>query len=103
MIRKGDQVLVIAGNDKGKEGQVLTRKEDRVVVQGINIRKKHLRRNQQTQGGRVIEMEMPIHISNIRLSKKEEKKKAERVEPKEAPKTVKRQARKPKAAKAEKE
>jgi large subunit ribosomal protein L24 len=70
-IRKGDRVLVIAGNDKGKSGEVLARSEDRVVVQGINIRKKHLRRTQQMQGGRVVEMEVPIHISNVAVCTKE--------------------------------
>jgi large subunit ribosomal protein L24 len=42
-IRKGDLVKVIAGNDKGKAGQVIARAEDRVLVQGINIRKKHMK------------------------------------------------------------
>lgn len=72
-IRKGDRVLVIAGNDKGKSGEVLFCEEDRVIVQGINIRKKHLRRTQQTQqGGRIVEMERPIHISNVCLCDKED-------------------------------
>lgn len=70
-IRKGVEVLVIAGNDKGKKGAVLARLEDRVLVQGVNVRKKHLKRNQQTAGGRVVDMEMPIHISNVALSAKE--------------------------------
>lgn len=70
-IRKGDRVKVIAGNDKGKVGEVLSRSKDRIVVQGVNSRKKHLRRTQQTQGGRVVEMEMPIHASNAVLCDKE--------------------------------
>lgn len=72
-IRKGDRVLVVAGNDKGKTGEVVGRSEDRVVVQGVNVRKKHLRRTQQTQGGRIVEMECPIHISNVSLCTKEGK------------------------------
>ncbi|HSX25792.1 MAG TPA: 50S ribosomal protein L24 [Chlamydiales bacterium] len=72
-IRKGDRVLVIAGNDKGKTGEVLSRSEDRVLIQGINVRKKHLKRTQQTQGGRIVEMETPIHISNVCLCDKEGK------------------------------
>ncbi len=64
-IRKGDRVLVIAGNDQGKTGEVLSRSEDRVIVQGVNVRKKHMKRTQQMQGGRIVELEMPIHISNI--------------------------------------
>lgn len=72
-IRKGDRVLVIAGNDRGRTGEVLVRSEDRVAVQGINIRKKHLKRTQQTQGGRIVDMEVPIHISNVCLCDKEGK------------------------------
>ena len=64
-IRKGDRVLVIAGNNKGKSGEVLARRGDRVVVQEVNIRKKHMKRTQESQGGRIVEMEMPIHISNV--------------------------------------
>ena len=70
-IKKGDRVLVIAGNDRGKAGEVLSRSEDRILVQGINVRKKHLKRTQQTQGGRIIEMEVPIHISNVCLCDKD--------------------------------
>ena len=70
-IRKGDRVVVIAGNDKGKTGEVLSRTEERILVQGVNVRKKHMRRTQQTQGGRVVEMEIPIHISNVALCTKE--------------------------------
>ena len=72
-IRKGDQVVVIAGNDKGKTGKVLARTEERVLVEGINVRKKHLRRTQETQSGRIIDMEVPIHISNVSLCTKEGK------------------------------
>ena len=72
-IRKGDQVKVIAGNDKGKIGEVLGRSDDRVLVQGVNIRKKHLKRTQQAQGARIVEMEKPIHVSNVALCDKEGK------------------------------
>src|SRR5688572_24380812 len=64
-IKKGDKVLIIAGNDRGRSGNVLRRKKDRVVVQGINIRKKHAKRRSQVQTPSIIEMEMPIHISNV--------------------------------------
>ena len=70
-IRKGDRVLIVAGNDRGKIGEVLARSEDRVLVQGVNLRKKHLKRTQQMQGGRVIDMEVPLHISNVALCTKE--------------------------------
>ena len=70
-IRKGDRVLVTSGNDKGRAGEVLSRDADRIVVQGINLRKKHMKRTQEMQGGRIIEMEMPIHVSNVQLCNKD--------------------------------
>jgi large subunit ribosomal protein L24 len=70
-IRKGDRVIVISGNDKGKAGEVLAKDENRIIVQGVNVRKKHLKKTQQMQGGRIVEMEMPIHISNVALTNKE--------------------------------
>lgn len=70
-IRKGDRVRVIAGNNKGKSGEVLERRGETVIVQDVNMRKKHMRRTQESQGGRIIEMEMPIHISNVCLCDKE--------------------------------
>lgn len=70
-IRKGDRVKVIAGNDKGKTGEVLERSEERVLIQGVNIRKKHLKRTQESQGARIVEMEIPIHVSNVVLCDKE--------------------------------
>ena len=66
-IKKGDKVVVIAGNEKGKSGEVLSRKEDRVVLQGINIRKKHAKRRTKTAASEIIELEMPIHVSNVSL------------------------------------
>lgn len=72
-IKKGDRVLVITGNERGKSGEVLVRSEERVVIQGINIRKKHLKRTQESKGGRIVEMEVPIHISNVCLCDKEGK------------------------------
>jgi large subunit ribosomal protein L24 len=72
-IKRGDRVLVIAGNDKGKTGEVLSRSEDRILVQGVNVRKKHLKPTQQAQGGRIIDMEVPVHISNVCLCDKEGK------------------------------
>lgn len=68
-IKKGDDVIVIAGKDKGKRGSVLTvRVDDRVVVQNINMVKRHTKSNP-TRGmsGGIIEREAPIHISNIAL------------------------------------
>lgn len=64
--RKGDEVIVITGNDKGKVGKILFMKEERVVVGGVNIRKKHMKKTQENQKGQVISIERGIHISNIR-------------------------------------
>ena len=64
-IRTGDQVAVTAGNEKGQFGKVLKRtKKDRVVIEGLNIRKKHVKKQQKMQPG-IVEMEGPIHISNV--------------------------------------
>jgi large subunit ribosomal protein L24 len=73
-IKKGDQVLIIAGNDKGKTGNVLLRQSDRVVVKGINVRKKHVKSKSREQKSGIIEMEMPLHISNVALCDSEGKK-----------------------------
>ena len=66
-IKKGDRVIVIAGNDRGKVGDVVARQKDRVIVQGVNIRKKHAKRREKAPGTGIIEMEVPIHISNVAL------------------------------------
>jgi large subunit ribosomal protein L24 len=67
-IRKGDRVIVLAGNDRGKIGEVLSRKNsDRLVVQGINIKKKHVKRSQLDPEGGIRELEFPIHASNLQL------------------------------------
>ena len=66
-IKKGDKVLVTTGNDRGRTGAVLRRSGERVVIQGINIRKKHVKRQAQVQTPSIIEVEMPIHVSNVCL------------------------------------
>jgi large subunit ribosomal protein L24 len=66
-IKKGDKVLVMTGNDSGRTGAVLRRKGDKVVVQGINIHKKHVKRQAKVQTPSIIEIEMPIHVSNVSL------------------------------------
>ena len=67
-IRKGDQVVVIAGKDKGKRGDVVRVTGDKIVVSNINIIKRHTKPNPQAgQPGGVIEREAPIHISNVML------------------------------------
>ncbi len=66
-IRTGDRVIVTSGNDRGKTGTVMSRSSNRVIIQGINIRKKHMKRQKQEQTSQIVEMEMPIHISNIQV------------------------------------
>lgn len=66
-IKKGDKVIVIAGKDKGKEGTVLKvfRKENEVLVEGINKVKKHQKPSAQNETGKIVEIEKPIHVSNV--------------------------------------
>ena len=68
-IRKGDEVVVISGRDKGKRGTVLRRVDaEHVVVEGINRVKKHQRPNpMQGQQGGIVDKDMPIHVSNVAL------------------------------------
>jgi large subunit ribosomal protein L24 len=67
-IRKGDDVIVVAGKDKGKRGTVLRVGEDRVVVENINLARKHVKPNPNRgeQGG-IVDKEMPLHVSNVAL------------------------------------
>ena len=68
-IKRGDRVLVIAGNDKGRTGEVkvVLAGRDRVLVEGINVRTKHLKPNQQRPQGDRVQREAPIHVSNVML------------------------------------
>lgn len=66
-IRKGDRVLAIAGNSKGQIGTVLSCKGDKITVQGINVRKKHIKKSQEAPKGRIIDIERPIHVSNLKV------------------------------------
>lgn len=63
-VRQGSLVKVIAGNDKGVKGKVLRRTHDRVVVQGVNVRKKHVKKGRD-QKGSMLNIEVPIHVSNV--------------------------------------
>ena len=67
-IKKGDQVIVLSGDDKGKTGEVVRAmpKEGKVVVQGINLVKRHTKPSQNSAGG-IITKEAPIHVSNVAL------------------------------------
>jgi large subunit ribosomal protein L24 len=68
-IKRGDRVVVIAGKDRGKRGTVrhVLTKKDRLVVEGVNMIKKHQRARQQGQQSQIIEREAPIHRSNVML------------------------------------
>ena len=68
-VKKGDTVQVISGKDKGKVGEILKSlpKESKVVVQGVNIRTKHVKPQQEGESGRIITFEAPIHSSNVML------------------------------------
>ncbi len=82
-VKKGDQVEVISGNFRGSSGRILAvfPGKQRVVVEGVRIIKKHLRKSQDNPSGKIAEREGPIHISNVKLidrEKKSEKKAAKK-------------------------
>ena len=66
-IKKGDKVVIIAGKEKGKQGSVskVFLKEEKVIVEGLNKVKKHIKPNQAEPDGKIITKEAPIHISNV--------------------------------------
>lgn len=68
-IKKNDTVKVITGNSKGKTGKVLKifKAENRVIVEGVNLRKRHTKPNQKNPQGGILEKEAPIHISNVMI------------------------------------
>jgi len=78
-LKKGDEVIVISGSHKGKSGKILEiqSKKDRVVVEGVNLRKHHERKTQEQPDGSIVEREGSIHYSNVMLQAKyQEKQKA---------------------------
>lgn len=78
MIKKGDNIIVITGKDKGKTGKVLHSipKSHSLIIEGINIVKKHQKSRGQQQKGGIIEKPMPIHISNVKLEQGSKSKKS---------------------------
>lgn len=74
-VKVGDKVKVIAGKDKGKTGtvRVTLKRQDKVVVEGINIVKKHMKPNTMNETGGILEVEAPIHVSNVSVIKEEAK------------------------------
>lgn len=68
-VKKGDTVIVIAGNDKGKKGKVLSvdTKKNRVIVENVRMVTKHQKPSMKAQQGGIVHMEAPIHVSNVQL------------------------------------
>ena len=81
-IKKGDRVQVITGQDKGVVGEVLAAypKMDKIVVEGVNIRRKHMKPSNANPDGGMVDKECPIHVSNVKIAegKKAAKKKAKK-------------------------
>ena len=75
-VKVGNTVKVIAGKDKGREGKVIKtlKKEDRVVIAGVNMIKKHQKPSNTNETGGIIEREAPIHVSNVKVLDSAEKK-----------------------------
>ncbi len=69
-VKKNDQVVVIAGADKGKRGKIITvlAKKQRVIVEGVHMIKRHMRKSQQHPQGAIVEREGSLHISNVMLA-----------------------------------
>ncbi len=66
-VKKGDEVVVIAGSSKGVRGKVLAvlPKKEKVIVEGVNLRKHHERKSEKNPEGSIVERESPVHISNV--------------------------------------
>jgi large subunit ribosomal protein L24 len=84
-LKTGDKVVVIAGKDKGKEGLIkkILRADNKVIIDGVNVVKKHVKPNRTNETGGILEVEAPIHISNVKVlgkdTKKENKKETKKV------------------------
>ena len=88
-VRVGDNVKILAGKDKGKEGKIIKtyKNLDKVVVEGINMVKKHSKPQNNSDKGGIFDIEAPIHVSNVKvIDKKEVKKETKKVEKKETTK-----------------
>ncbi|HKP94004.1 MAG TPA: 50S ribosomal protein L24 [Chthoniobacterales bacterium] len=101
-VRKGDNVEVISGNFRGSSGKVLEvlPKKQRVLIEGVRLIKKHLKKSQDNPQGKIAEREGPIHISNVRVLERGERaakgkgsKKKEKATKEKAPKTKAKEAK----------
>jgi len=68
-IKKGDQVLIIRGKDRGKVGKVIKAlpKENRIIIEGLNLVKKHIKPRREGEKGKIIEIPRPIYVNNVKL------------------------------------
>ena len=73
-LKTGDKVVVVSGSNKGKEGKITKILDNKVIVEGVNIVKKHLKPKNNNGTRKIIEMEAPIHVSNVMLSDPKTKK-----------------------------
>ncbi len=91
-VKKGDQVEVISGNFRGSSGKILQvlPKKNRVLIEGVRLIKRHMRKSQDNPSGSIAEREGPIHISNVKLVEREKDKE------------TKKKSSKPKATKEKK-
>jgi len=71
-VKRGDEVVVIAGTEKGKRGKLISvlRDKERVIVEGVKMIKRHMRKSQQYPQGKIVEREGSIHLSNVMLAAK---------------------------------
>jgi len=67
-VKKGDEVIVLAGKEKGKQGRIIAvlPKKSRVIVEGLHMLKRHTRKNQQYPQGAIVEREGSVHVSNVK-------------------------------------
>jgi len=75
-VKKGDKVIILSGKDRGKSGKVLRAlpKKDLVVVEGVNVIKKHQRAKKKNEKGQIVDKTMPIHVSNVKKDSVKSKK-----------------------------
>ena len=68
-VKKGDQVLIIAGKDKGKQGKIIASfpQREKITVEGINLRKKHMRPRKSGEKGQIVNLPGPISVSNVKI------------------------------------
>jgi large subunit ribosomal protein L24 len=79
-VKRGDEVVVIAGTEKGKRGKLISvlRDKERVIVEGVKMIKRHMRKSQQHPQGKIVEREGSIHLSNVMLAAKYDARAAKR-------------------------